>query len=110
MAGTPSCAALPTPPAFFEDFRARPLCDVAGDGQCSKRSRTLGVHDTLWNAFAVEVLHLLEQCHVLHQFRTTRSCGESVLNTDWRAVGGGQNGDFAAESFDMFVGGCISRV
>jgi hypothetical protein len=37
------------------------------------------VHHALGDALAVEVLHLLEQLHILHQQRAARPGGEGVL-------------------------------
>jgi hypothetical protein len=49
------------------------------------------VDHALGDALAVEVLHLLEKLHILHQHRAARAGGQGVLAGDRRAVGGGQS-------------------
>ncbi len=75
-----------------KEIRARELGDVARDGEGSEGARSLRMHDAFWDAFTIEVLHLLEQRNILHEHRTARSRGERMLHPDGGAVGGGEQG------------------
>ena len=71
---------------------ARVARHVVGDGKGAVRRRALGVHHALRDALAVEVLHLLQELHVLHEQRAACARGQGILVVgDGRAVGGGQD-------------------
>ena len=71
---------------------ARVARHVVGDREGAVRRRALGVHHALRDALAVEMLHLLQKLHVLHEQRAARPRGQGILVIgDGRAVGGGQD-------------------
>ena len=62
-----------------EQLRRGVLGDVVGDDEVAMRARTLGVHDALGNALAVELRHLLEELEVVEGNRSTAACRYRVL-------------------------------
>jgi len=72
-----------------EDIGFGVFGDVVGNGEGAVGARALGVDDSFWDAFAVEVLHLFEERDILHENRASWSGGQGVLAGDWGAVGGG---------------------
>ncbi len=50
--------------------------------------------DAFGDALTVEVLHLFEECDILHEDWASWACGEGVLACDGCAVGGGHVGAF----------------
>src|SRR5690606_20959203 len=75
---------------LLEELGLRVSGDVVGDGEGAVRRGALGVHDTLGDAFAVEVLQLLEQLDVLHEDGPARAGGEGLL---FAGGGGGSGGE-----------------
>ena len=65
------------------------LGDVVGDREGAVRAAALGVDDALGDAFAVEVLHLLEELGVLHEQRALGACGQRLLTPERCALSSG---------------------
>lgn len=60
---------------FGEKRGARVAGHVVGDREGAVRRGALSVHHALRDALAVEMLHLLQKLHVLHEQRATRTSG-----------------------------------
>jgi hypothetical protein len=67
------------------------------------------MHNPFGNAFAVEVLHLLEQFDVLHQHRATRPGGKGLLHAD-RLAGLGSGTGVSERFFCMSDGALLFAV
>src|SRR5579862_5026547 len=68
--------------------------DVLRHREGAIRAGPLGVHGTLGNPLAVELLHLLDELDILHQHGATGAGGQRLLDTDRGAVDGREYGRF----------------
>src|SRR5690606_26489607 len=74
----------------LEQCRLGVLADVLGGLEETERATTLGVHDPLGHALAVELGVLLDQVVVLQQDRTVRASGQRVVVAGHRNTGIGR--------------------
>jgi hypothetical protein len=54
---------------LVKEFRARVFRDIAGNGERAVRTGAFGMHHTLRDALAIELVHLLEEEIIFHQNR-----------------------------------------
>ena len=95
--------------AWLEEAGLGVGADVFGGLEVTEGTRALGVHDTLWDALAVEVSHLLDEVRVVQHDGAVGARGERVpVRGGWRSGGGARSAGVGSGNGGDIVGGVRS--